>query len=36
MIDVYDHHLERNHQGLEKRLIERSRGQPPKVGRVAR
>ncbi len=29
------YHLERNHQGLENRLIERSRGQPPDVGRVA-
>jgi len=29
------YHLERNHQGLDNRLIERSRGQPPDVGRVA-
>ena len=29
------YHLERNHQGLNNRLIERSRGQPPDVGRVA-
>jgi len=36
VFDVYHYHLERNHQGLENRLIERSRGQPPKVGRVAR
>jgi putative transposase len=29
------YHLERNHQGLDNRLIEMSRGHPPEVGRVA-
>lgn len=29
------YHLECNHQGLNNRLIERSRGHPRKVGRVA-
>ena len=29
------YHLERNHQGFGNRLIERSRGQPRDVGRVA-
>jgi len=29
------YHLERNHQGLDNRLIERARGHPPDVGRVA-
>jgi len=33
---VEHYHLERNHQGLGNRLIERSRGQPRKFGRVAR
>jgi putative transposase len=33
---VEHYHLERNHQGLGNRLIARSRGQPPDVGRVAR
>lgn len=33
---VEHYHLERNHQGLDNRLIERSRGQPPDGGRVAR
>jgi transposase InsO family protein len=28
------YHLERNHQGIGNRLIERSRGQPKKCGRV--
>ena len=30
------YHLERNHLGLNNRLIERSRGQPQDVGRVVR
>jgi len=29
------YYLERNHEGLSNRLIERSRGHPPDVGRVA-
>jgi len=29
------YNLERNHQGLGNRLLERSRGQPQEVGRVA-
>jgi len=29
------YHLERNHQGLDNRLIEKARGHPPDVGRVA-
>jgi putative transposase len=33
---VEHYHLERNHQGLGNQLIERSRGQPPDVGRVKR
>jgi transposase InsO family protein len=33
-VEHYD--LETNHQGLDNRLIERSRGQPPDGGRVAR
>src|SRR3990167_10257745 len=30
------YHLERKPQGLDNRLIERARGQPPDVGRVPR
>lgn len=29
------YHLERDHQGLDNRLIERARRQPPDVGRVS-
>jgi putative transposase len=32
---VEHYHLERNHQGLGNQLVERQRGQPPDVGRVA-
>jgi len=35
VFDVCHYNLERSHQWLENRLIERSRGKPQKVGRVA-